>query len=404
MLLFKSPSDLDRRRAASSNPVSAGPPVGAAYPQAALHSLNSTTLPYGDPVQLEDNEQAACCVMRLRAGEHLPIRMYQDRDLDSDAGAPQTDPLLGVLGTLQSLPTGWRAVCQVVLLEPAPANWARAYQRLALEHPISAERNGRGDAATSLGSVVSITGLGAAALAGLSMWSAWQRADWGAVALTTFGLLGAAGFGLAAYLKFGRRELHDPKLVQEKLKRDACRAELRLAVIAPGYSARAAVQAHLDRLAAAYRPFAVAAGNSFVPNPVKSSRVDLRILAPVGESVPVECARTGGPVAPATGSRRCALRRTHDRSPTASVAATVATGPSGEGCRIGTSEHQGHPVPGRPAAGFAGTTSSGDRQDAPREIVAHAPFRAPPDAGGHHRPRRSRGWTQETVHHPGRSA
>src|SRR6478736_822084 len=40
--------------------------VGAAYPQAALHSLDWTTLPNGDPVQLGDNEQAACCVMRLR--------------------------------------------------------------------------------------------------------------------------------------------------------------------------------------------------------------------------------------------------------------------------------------------------------------------------------------------------
>jgi hypothetical protein len=141
--------------------------VGAAYPQATLRSLDWTSLPSGDPLQVGQRDQIALRVMGLRAGDHLPIRTFEDRDLDADAGSAQADPVLGVLGTMQGLPVGWRMVSQLALLEPAPANWARAYRRLALEHPISAERHGRGATGTSLGNVTSIFGLGVAALVGL---------------------------------------------------------------------------------------------------------------------------------------------------------------------------------------------------------------------------------------------
>src|SRR5262249_17088328 len=127
-------------------------PVGAAYPQAALRALSGASLASGDPLHVGPSERDVCCVMRLRAGDHLPIRTFQDRDLDADAGPTQTDPILGVLGAMHSLPPGWRMVSQLVLIAPAPADWARAYQRLALEHPISAERHGTGNGETSLSS------------------------------------------------------------------------------------------------------------------------------------------------------------------------------------------------------------------------------------------------------------
>ena len=141
----------------------------------------SVMLPTGDPVRVGPHEQIACYTMVLRVGDHLPIRTFQDRDLDSDAGAAQADPVLGVLGALDDLPPGWRALSQVVLFEPAPANWARAYQRLALQNPVSAERSARSDSGTSLASVISIFGLGLAAVVGLNAWSAWQRGDWSGV-------------------------------------------------------------------------------------------------------------------------------------------------------------------------------------------------------------------------------
>jgi hypothetical protein len=253
--------------------------------------------------------------------------------------------VLGVLGAIDDLPAGWRALSQMVLLEPAPANWARAYQRLALQNPVSAERSGRGDAGTSLSSVLSIFGLGLAAVVGLNAWSAWQRGDWSTVALTAAGLLSALGLGVLAYMHFGHRELYDPRLVQEKLSREACRAELRLAVIAPGHVAPAAVRTRLERLASAYRPFALAAGNSFVPRPVRTPTPDLRVLAPLAKtcllnSRELAClwhlpqAADDVPFVERTTARR--------RLP---LPATVALGPDGEGCSIGVSEHQGHTIP-----------------------------------------------------------
>jgi len=118
--------------------------VAAAYPQATLRSLDPVLLPGGDPLRVGPHEQIASCSMLLRAGDHLPLRMFQDRDMDAAAGSAQADPLLGVLGALDELPGGWRAVSQLFLIEPPPANWARTYQRLALgtQRP----RNGRTEA------------------------------------------------------------------------------------------------------------------------------------------------------------------------------------------------------------------------------------------------------------------
>src|SRR5215471_5063328 len=142
--------------------------LGAAYPQAALRTQDHADLSFEDPLRVGPGELAAYSVMGLRTGEHLPIRMFQDRDLDAEAGSSQTDPLLGVLGTMQDLPTGWRMASQLVLVEPAPEGWARAYQRLALEHPILAERQGREGSGSSLGGVLSMFALGAVSLVGLN--------------------------------------------------------------------------------------------------------------------------------------------------------------------------------------------------------------------------------------------
>src|SRR5204863_10039500 len=104
-------------------------------------------------------------------------------------------------------------------------------------------------------------------------------------------------------------------------------------------------QAHLDRLAAAYRPFAVAAGNSFGPSPVKSSSVDLRVLAPVVKGGLLNVRELAGlwHLPQATDDVPFVERTTaRARLP---LPATVALGPNGEGCHIGFSEHQGHEVP-----------------------------------------------------------
>ena len=167
--------------------------------------------------------------------------------------------------------------------------------------------------------------------------------------MTIAGLLGVIVVGSAAYLRFGQKELHDPRLVQEKLSREACRAELRLAVIAPSHIDPAAVRARLDRLAAAYRPFALAAGNSFVPRPIRGPVPDLRILAPLPAVRP--CLLNSRELAglwhlPQGADDAPFIERTTARR-RLPLAATVGQGPGpgGEGCQIGVSQHQGHKVP-----------------------------------------------------------
>ena len=235
-------------------------------------------------------------------------------------------------------------VSQLVLLEPAPADWARAYQRLALEHPILAERQGRERSGTSLGGMLSMFALSAVALVGLNAWSAWQRDEWQTVGLSAVGLIAVCLLGLGVYLRFGRRELHDPKLVQEKLMRDAYRAELRIAVIAPTH-----VHPRNCRLAwiASERPTGRLRWPrviAFVPRQVKSGTADLRILAPLARAALLNVRELAGlwhlpqaaddvPFVERTTARR--------RLP---LPATVAAGPDGEGCTIGTSDHQGHSV------------------------------------------------------------
>src|SRR5262249_18835171 len=130
--------------------------IGAAYPQATLRSLDPSSMLSGDPLRVGCDERMACCTLALRDGDHLPIRTFNDRELDADSGATQVDPVLGILRALDDLPIGWRALSQLVLIEPAPRNWTRAYQRMALQNPVTAKRSATTDAATSLTTPLSL--------------------------------------------------------------------------------------------------------------------------------------------------------------------------------------------------------------------------------------------------------
>ena len=110
---------------------------------------------------------------------------------------------------------------------------------------MAAERSSTPDTGASLTSLVLMIGLGLAVVVALNAWSAWHRGDWAAILLTAVALAGAIAIAVAVYLRFLRHDLHDPRLVQEKLSREACRAELRLAVIAPNHASQGAVRARL---------------------------------------------------------------------------------------------------------------------------------------------------------------
>jgi hypothetical protein len=319
--------------------------LAVAYPQAALRRLDPGRLPGHDPARLAGDEQVAACALALRAPPYLPLRTFRDADVD-DARDAQADPVLGVLGALDDLPAGWRGLTQVVL-RPAADDWCRPYLRLAVEHPLAAERAGAGaGGAPSLTGVVVLAGLlaaGAAAAQG-ALW--YADGEWLRLAL----LAGAVPLGGAGLVwlgrRLGRRPLYDVRLVQEKVSRPAFVAQLRLAVFAPAGAPRPEVEGRLAQLVAAYRQFNLAAGNGLVPHrldPDPRRGRDLRSLAPLppARAAPVLTTRelAGLWHLPQALSDVPLLERTTARR-RLPLPVDVA-----RGCPIGVSAHQGRAVP-----------------------------------------------------------
>ncbi|MBV9354312.1 MAG: hypothetical protein JO023_02175, partial [Chloroflexi bacterium] len=315
--------------------------LGAAYPQAQLRPLDPIDGDVADPARLGQDEQLAACTLALGAAPYLPLRILRDRDLDADAGPAQADPVLGTLAALGDLPPGWRGLAQLVVLGPAPAGWAEPYQRLALESPIQAERATGGG--VSLVGPLLLVGLLLLALAGSSAADAWQRGDWAGTLgpVASLATLGAGGLALRHWL--GRSTPYEPRLVADKLSCAACLAELRLAIIAPAFAPPDAALARLERLATAYRPFGLAAGNELVPRPVRRQELDLRDLAPLGGRNSAALLNVRELAAlwhlPQAADEVAALERTTARR-RLPLAATVAYG-----CRVGVAAHQGQRVP-----------------------------------------------------------
>ncbi len=314
--------------------------LAVAYPQAELRRLDAQRYPGLDPAQRMPDEQVAACALVLRGPQYLPLRTFRDADVDAVRNA-QADPVLGILGALGDLPAGWRALAQLVL-RPAPDDWCKGYLRLAVEHPLAAERAaGRGD--TSLASVFLLGGLLIAGALAFQAYQWYVAGDWPHLGLLVGAALGG-GLGLAWLARrLAHRPLYDVRLVQEKVSRIAYVAQLRLAIFAPAEAPRAVVEIHLERLAAAYRQFNLAAGNGLVPRRLDLRGRDLRLptLLPPARGLPIlnirelaglwhlPQAQADVPLLERTAARQCLP-----------LPCTVA-----RGCRIGVSTHQGRTVP-----------------------------------------------------------
>ncbi|HEX2036975.1 MAG TPA: TraM recognition domain-containing protein [Chloroflexota bacterium] len=349
--------------------------LGVAYPQAELRRLDTARLPQLDPARAGPDEQVRACVLRLRHPEYLPLRTFSDREMAADqaAHATQADPLLPILGAMGDLPEGWRALSQLVL-QPVADDWCRRYLRLAVEHPLAAERASA--ERPSLLPVFLLAGTLAAGAA-VAQGHAWYQAgDWPRLGLLALG--GAAIPPLCWRIsRWGRRPPFDPQLVQQKISRIAYRAELRLAVFAPAGTPPAALEGRLTRLVAAYRQFNLAAGNSLWPQRLRlDHHPSGGTVAADGEG---QTEHEGPPGPPGAGrrrdlrslgplltgpwpwSRRAAVLNTRELaglwhlpqalSDVPLLERTTARrrlplpGDVADGCRIGVSSHLGRTVP-----------------------------------------------------------
>ncbi|HEY3058961.1 MAG TPA: type IV secretion system DNA-binding domain-containing protein [Chloroflexota bacterium] len=309
--------------------------LGAAYPQAALRVLDGG----GDPARVTADEQVRSCTLELRGPEYLPIRAFTDAEIDP-AHTAQADPVLGILGALGDLPPGWRAVSQLVM-EPVPDDWCREHVRLAVQHPLVAERVPRASESSMPSVVLLVVLLGLAAL-GLQTYDWYQRGQW-------FGLFGLAllpmalVLGVVAVRRLFRPALYDMELVREKISRIAFRCELRLSIIAPSSAELSAVQGRLDRLGAAYRHYNLAAGNGFRVRAVACDPPRLRSPLPMGRrqarSILTTRELAGLWHLPHAEADVALLERTTARR------WLPQPGAVGGGCRIGASHHNGRSVP-----------------------------------------------------------
>src|SRR5207248_11120135 len=197
--------------------------LGAAYPQAEFRELARDD----DPAIARNSEQVLACTLGLRAPDYLPLRSVTDLDVDGQRAA-QADPVFGILSALGDLPAGWRGLSQIVLL-PAPENWCRDYERLAVQHPLEHERVPRPaeTAGPMLVFVAMLVVISVVGLQGYAFLRAGQTVELG-------GLAAAAFFGVVAGVTLVRRltrtTVYDMDLVREKVSRIACRGEVRLIV------------------------------------------------------------------------------------------------------------------------------------------------------------------------------
>jgi hypothetical protein len=309
--------------------------LGAAYPQADFRQLS----PDQDPALLRPGEQLAACTLHLRAQAYLPLRTFTDLDIDGERAA-QADPMLGILNALGDLPSGWRCMSQMVVRK-APEDWCRGYQRKSVQQSLEHERVPR--PSESAGPLLAfMAGLLAILLVGLEAISLARTEQWLHMALLGLATAGSLAGGVFVVRRLVRPTLYDMDLVREKITRIACYAELRLVVFAPVRASPARVSWHLERIAAVYRRFNLAAANGFVP----------RRATP-------KSASTQQPIA--WSNRRLAVLTTlelagvwHLPHSSADVALLERTSARrwlplpeavADGCRIGTSRHQGHQIP-----------------------------------------------------------
>jgi hypothetical protein len=229
--------------------------VQARYPQAIIRSLTQED----DPLMLPEGETVSAVELRAGAAAYLPLRAFRERELLQEGA----DPLLGIMGVFNHLPSHMRVVIQLALI-PAPPTWSGPYRRKSVEHPLEQERlSARREFSTVQAngpSTVQLVGMGLLVALLLAWWRFQRQLDalippWlqqaglsllhgktpqfspahlaslvigGFVALVMLFCLGFVVLQIRNRL--GTSSMYDMRLVDEKTARPAYRVRLRLLV------------------------------------------------------------------------------------------------------------------------------------------------------------------------------
>ena len=212
-----------------------------------------------DPLTLREGEMVSAVELRAGAAAYLPLRAFRERELLQEGA----DPLLGIMGVFNHLPSHMRIVTQLALI-PAPPTWSGPYRRKSVEHPLEQERlRARREFSTVQAngpSTVQLVGMGLLVALLLAWWRFQRQLDalippWlqqaglsllhgktpqfspahlaslvigGFVALVMLFCLGFVVLQIRNRL--GTSPMYDMRLVDEKTARPAYRVRLRLFV------------------------------------------------------------------------------------------------------------------------------------------------------------------------------
>ena len=347
----------------------------AHIPQVEVRSLSGSgeMLPaplLADPLRIGALEDVRAVELVPREGSHLPLKLYDDRQL-SQTGV---DPVLGVLAAMTGLPDGCRVVAQLALA-PASEAWSRAVQRLAVEHPLAQERareavqaQASRDGGTWTSGLPIFPLLVLLALITLTrrviVWYAMRDLPHLIRAALVAAVVVAVACGIAGLRARRHSAVYSMRLVEERTLRIAARTRLPLAAMGPVAGRPAtgpiandqrgrlapdpagALATVLDQLIAAYRQHALASGNGLAVRPVARRRATLlferwgrwarksRHLFTVRELAALWHL-------PASDAAVPLLERTRAKRLLAPAIALTS------GYRLGTSEAGGHTVPVR---------------------------------------------------------
>ena len=251
--------------------------LSAHYPQARIQKVD----PEGDPLRLEEGEQAWSMTLRADGPEYVPLRTFRDDDLLD----PGSDPLIALMGALSALQEGERVVARLLLRSLGP-DWSQGHMDKAHKRPGMEPREPAYTFQTKPlqmdGITMAVLGIGVLAALKGYLW-VQDGEIWKAALLGTVTALGLVVGGWAWWRwKKARKRVEDPILIREKVSRIAFDAELQVVAVLPAETRPQRAGELLGPVAAAYRHYDNPAGARFKVGRVRPIAPDPDMLHPAG--------------------------------------------------------------------------------------------------------------------------
>ena len=211
-----------------------------------------------DPMEVRPCEMVHTRTFRVDGPEYLPIRTFDDRDFTN----PGADPLMAVLGALESPRQGERVVTRL-LLKRLPPDWAAKWHDKAMGGAGSANQvqaddiraQSTAESSIGMGEVLKLGGLALLAV-GFLVWQAFNDGNTFRAAALLAGASMVTVTAAVLYFKVFRKKdppsFHDPSIVEPRIRGAGFESELQVSVIQPRTGGVRRAEDLLDSVEGAY--------------------------------------------------------------------------------------------------------------------------------------------------------